>query len=106
MTFESSFSVPGVSLRLAFKDVAENFYLFSKRHRDLVTLFLSQNVGGPALIFDRYQEAGLTTIGHEVNAPITKKILGLGKTWTFIEYFKTMPFSFPSSLEYLDFEYL
>ncbi|KAL5265864.1 hypothetical protein ACHWQZ_G002033 [Mnemiopsis leidyi] len=75
--FKEAISVPGVSLRLAFKDVAENFYLFSKRHCDLVTLFLSQNVGGPALIFDRFQEAGSTTIGHKKGAPLTKKILGL-----------------------------
>ena len=59
--------------------MTENFYLFSKRHRDLVTLFLSQNVGGPALIFDRFQEAGSTTVGHKRGAPLTKKILGLGK---------------------------
>ena len=46
-----------------------------------MTLFLSQNVGGPALIFDRFQEAGSTTVGHKRGAPLTKKILGLGKVF-------------------------
>ena len=48
-----------------------------------MTLFLSQNVGGPALIFDRFQEAGSTTVGHKRGAPLTKKILGLGKVFCF-----------------------
>ena len=47
-------------MRLAFgmtqKD--HNFYLFNKAHKDLVHLFLRNNVGGPAIIFDRYQEKG------------------------------------------------
>ena len=73
-------SVPGVSLRLAFKGVSDNFHLFSKRHSDLVKLFLSQNVGGPALIFDRFQQAGVTTVGHTDDGPVTKKILGLGNS--------------------------
>ncbi|KAL5262624.1 hypothetical protein ACHWQZ_G008128 [Mnemiopsis leidyi] len=75
--FIDSISVPGISLRLAFKGVKDNFHLFSKRHSDLVKLFLAQNVGGPALIFDRYQEVGVTKIGHDIDAPFTKKILGL-----------------------------
>ncbi|XP_063687079.1 uncharacterized protein LOC134820563 [Bolinopsis microptera] len=75
--FKQAISVPGVSLRLAFKDVKESFHLFSKRHSDLVKLFLSQNVGGPALIFDRFQEAGVTTVGHDAHNPVTRKILGL-----------------------------
>ena len=53
-------SVPGVSLRLAFSSMSEehNFFLFNKKHKDLVSLFLENNVGGPALIFDRWQEVG------------------------------------------------
>jgi hypothetical protein len=38
--------VPGISLKLAFKGVNDNFNLFSKKHGDLVKLFLSQNTGG------------------------------------------------------------
>ena len=71
--------MPGISLRLAFKGVTDNFHLFSRRHSDLVKLFLDQNVGGPALIFQRFQEVGNTTIDHQDGSPMTKKILGLGK---------------------------
>lgn len=74
-------SVPGISIRLAFKGVTDNFHLFSKRHSDLVKLFLAQNVGGPALIFDRFQEVGATTIGHGKDSPLTQKVLGLGKIY-------------------------
>ena len=57
------FSVPGVSQRLAFKTVepGDTFHLFNKRNKDLVPLFLDNNVGGPAIIFDRFQEAGKMT---------------------------------------------
>lgn len=46
--------------RLAFGTLnrQDTFHLFNKRHKDLVKLFLDNNVGGPAIIFDRFQEAG------------------------------------------------
>jgi hypothetical protein len=46
-------------------------------------LFSILQVGGPALIFDRFQEAGVTTIGHKADTPVTQKILGLGKIFCF-----------------------
>ena len=54
-------SVPGIAERIAFKGLNgrdEVFHLFNYKNKDLVKLFLSNNVGGPAIIFDRYQEAG------------------------------------------------
>ena len=50
--------VPGIAERLAFKTLKEDefFYLFGGKHKDLVKLFRSNLVGGPSLIFDRYQE--------------------------------------------------
>ena len=53
-------SVPGVAQKLAFGTLKreDTFHLFNKKHKDLVKLFLSNNVGGPAIIFDRFQEAG------------------------------------------------
>lgn len=59
-TIECHFSVPGVSQRLAFQmvDSGDTFHLFNRRHKDLVDLFLGNNVGGPAIIFQRFQEAG------------------------------------------------
>ena len=52
--------MPGVSLKLAFKEKSkdQSFFLFNKRHKDLDKTFRENNVGGPALIFDRYQEVG------------------------------------------------
>ena len=35
------------------------FSLFSGKHKDLVQLFLDNNVGGPALIFDRKAVVGM-----------------------------------------------
>jgi len=54
-------SVPGIAERLAFKTLKddENFFLFNKANKDLVTLFRQNFVGGPAIIFDRFQAAGL-----------------------------------------------
>ena len=53
-------SVPGVAQKLAFSTLerGDTFFLFNKRHKDLVHLFLSNNVGGPAIVFNRFQEAG------------------------------------------------
>ena len=47
--------------KLAFKTLEcdEVFYLFNKRNKDLVDLFRNNNVGGPSIIFDRYQEVGM-----------------------------------------------
>ncbi len=52
--------MPGISLRLAFSSMSDDhkFFLFNKKHKDLVHLFLENNVGGPAIIFDRWQEVG------------------------------------------------
>ena len=36
----------------------DTFHLFNKKNKDLVKLFLGNNVGGPSFIFDRFQEAG------------------------------------------------
>ena len=53
-------SVPGIAERLAFMSLDKStvFFLFNKRNRDLVDLFLGNNLGGPALIFSRFAEKG------------------------------------------------
>jgi hypothetical protein len=53
-------SVPGVAERIAFDSLesTDTFYLFNYKHRDLVHLFLSNNVGGPSIVYDRHQEKG------------------------------------------------
>ena len=54
------FSVPGIAERVAFMSLDEGDYftLFNNKHNDLVKLFLDNNVGGPALIFDRLSIVG------------------------------------------------
>ena len=56
-------SVPGVAQRLAFGTLERQdaFHLFNPKNKDLVPLFLGNNVGGPAIIFNRFQEAGKMT---------------------------------------------
>lgn len=56
----SFFSVPGIAERIAFGTLKpdEYFMIFNKKNADLVDLFRRNNVGGPAIIFDRHQEAG------------------------------------------------
>ena len=77
--FKDAVSIPGVAQRLAFKSLnfKDTFYLFNKRHSDLLPLFYSNMVGGPAFIFDRMQEKDETTIRHIPGGRITKKIIGL-----------------------------
>jgi len=54
------FAAPGIAERIAFRTLEkdETFFLFNKKNKDLVKLFRDNLVGGPALIFDRHQEAG------------------------------------------------
>ena len=53
-------AVPGIAEKLAFKDLKrdEVFFCFNRKNSDLVDLFHDNNVGGPAIIYNRYMEAG------------------------------------------------
>ena len=53
-------SVPGVAQRLSFGTLERQdaLHLFNSKNKDLPHLFWGNNVGGPAIIFDRFQEAG------------------------------------------------
>ena len=64
--------MPGVSLRLAFRTIEKEhtFFLFNKAHKDLVQTFLDNLVGGPAFIFDRYQEKGMDVFERKLNIKI------------------------------------
>ena len=75
--FKEAISVPGIAERLAFKTVKSDFFtLFSGQHKDLFSLFKSNLVGGPAIIFDRKQVAGQTNIRHHPNGEVCRKIIG------------------------------
>ena len=58
--FKDSISVPGIAERIAFKTLRtdEFFFLFPKRHKDVIQLLTENLVGGPSLVFCRYHEAG------------------------------------------------
>ncbi|KAJ8030844.1 hypothetical protein HOLleu_27376 [Holothuria leucospilota] len=72
--FKQGISVPGLTLRYLFKDIKKDvFCLFPKNDRDLYHLFKDNIVGGPSIIFHRYQERDQTKIR---NGKMCKKILG------------------------------
>ena len=74
--FKQAISVPGIAQRLGFANVTsptDKFFLFNKRHADLVTLFRNNNTGGPSLIFNRFSEAGSVIFNnflHKSNNPL------------------------------------
>eukprot|EP00116_Pleurobrachia_bachei_P001169 sb/3461431/ len=86
--FKDALSVPGIAERIAFKGLNnrdETFHLFNGKNKDLVHLFLSNNVGGPAIIFDRYAEAGATTIRHKMDGKLCKKVVGFDANALYLE---------------------
>ena len=74
------FLVPGIAERIAFKTLAndETFHLFNRKHGDLVKLFKQNLVGGPAIIYDRYQEAGKLEV-YMIKYNKTQKLYNLRK---------------------------
>ncbi|PIK33652.1 hypothetical protein BSL78_29538 [Apostichopus japonicus] len=61
--FKQGISVPGLTLRYLFKDIRKDFFcLFPESHKDLYFLFKNNIVGGPSIIFHRYQEKGRSRI--------------------------------------------
>ena len=64
--FKGFISAPGVARRLIFKSVKDMhnayFSLFDKDSKDVHALFRENITGGPAIVFTRYHEAGITHI--------------------------------------------
>ena len=62
--FKDGISVPGLMLLYLFNDLPPNTYftLFNEKHKDLYHLVKDQIVGGPAIIFHRYQGKDVTKI--------------------------------------------
>ena len=74
--FKTTQSVPGASRCLMFKhSINHSFKLFSKKQADLYHKFRGNSIGGPAIVYHRYHEAGKTKIRglHKICA----RILGL-----------------------------
>ena len=74
--FKDGISVPGLSLLHLFNDLPNNtfFAIFNQTNSDLHKLVKDNIVGGPAIIFHRYHEQGITKIrgGEET----CRKIVG------------------------------
>ena len=59
-------TLPGLSLKFAMRGLDGTFFTFGPDMGDIYQLIRSSMVGGPSLVFCRFQEAGLTKIKPEV----------------------------------------
>ena len=58
--FKEGISVPGIAMRLEFKDLQNTFFALFKE--EITHLFRNNIVGGPSLLFHRHHKAGSTYI--------------------------------------------
>ena len=74
--FKDGISVPGLSLLHLFNDLPNdtNFVTFNQTNSDLHELVKDNIVGGPAIIFHRYHEKGITKIRG--GSELCRKIVG------------------------------
>ena len=74
--FKDGISVPGLTLLYLFKDLPSKTYftIFNQTNRDLHKLVKDNIVGGPAIIFHRYHEKGITKIRG--GSELCRKIVG------------------------------
>ena len=74
--FKDGISVPGLSLLHLFNDLPNNTYftVFNRTNSDLHELVKDNIVGGPAIIFHRYHEKGITKIRG--GSELCRKIVG------------------------------
>ena len=74
--FKDGISVPGLSLLYLFSNLPKDTYFvtFNRTNRDLHKLVKDNIVGGPAIIFHRYHEKGITKIRG--GSELCRKIVG------------------------------
>ena len=61
--FKDSVSLPGLTQRYIFRSLGEDYFTsFSETHAHIYKDLKNGIVGGPSLVFNRYQEAGVTKI--------------------------------------------
>ena len=74
--FKDGISVPGLSLLHLFNDLPNDTYftVFNRTNSDLHELVKDNIVGGPAIIFHRYHEKGITKIRG--GSELCRKIVG------------------------------
>jgi G:T-mismatch repair DNA endonuclease (very short patch repair protein) len=76
--FKESVSVPGIARKLIFraaKNAKASFSLIDKHNSDLYFLINRNIVGGPSIIFNRFQKKDTTFIRNNLNYPC-KTIIG------------------------------
>ncbi|KAJ8050420.1 Zinc finger protein MSN4 [Holothuria leucospilota] len=74
--FKDGISVPGLTMKYLFK-ISNNppFQLIDEKNKDLYYMFRDNLVGGPSIIFNRYQEKGKTFIRNNPKH-ICQKVVG------------------------------
>nr|XP_039250892.1 uncharacterized protein LOC120328465 [Styela clava]XP_039250893.1 uncharacterized protein LOC120328465 [Styela clava]XP_039250895.1 uncharacterized protein LOC120328465 [Styela clava]XP_039250896.1 uncharacterized protein LOC120328465 [Styela clava]XP_039250897.1 uncharacterized protein LOC120328465 [Styela clava]XP_039250898.1 uncharacterized protein LOC120328465 [Styela clava]XP_039250899.1 uncharacterized protein LOC120328465 [Styela clava]XP_039250900.1 uncharacterized protein LOC1203 len=78
--FKAPISVPGLTLQFMFRNLNTVFTVPNEQNSDIHRLIRSNLVGGPAQIFHRYHEAGVTKIRGDYNdesAQTCESVLGL-----------------------------
>ena len=73
--FKDGISVPGLTLKYLFNTIdptETTFTLFDKYNSDVHDLIKEWNVGGPSIVFNRYQEAGVTKINEHLYGAAAK----------------------------------
>ena len=98
-------SIPGITLIYLFSTLEPGifFSLFNEKNKDLYSLFKTNMVGGPSIIFHRYHEAGKTKIReHDMRAQgrdpkVCQKIVGYDANalylWAIMQDMPTGPFT-------------
>ena len=71
--FKDGVSLPGLTLKYLMRTTDAKFSLFNEENKDLYYLMKKGIVGGPSIIFDRYQEAGKTKIR---GGKVCQKVIG------------------------------
>ena len=91
--FKDGISVPGLSLLHLFNDLPNDtfFTIFNQTNSDLHKLVKDNIVGGPAIIFHRYHEKGITKIRG--GSELCRKIEGYDANalylWAIMQYMPT-----------------
>ena len=71
--FKDSVSLPGLTQRYLFRNLGDDYFtVFGEEHKHLYKELKESVVGGPSIVFCRYQEKGKTLIkGKEVCQRVT-----------------------------------
>jgi hypothetical protein len=77
--FKIAISLPGIARRMLFESAAKegvHFSLFDEKNKDLYRTMKNNTIGGPSIIFTRYNKAGETMIRNSKDE-VCQSIIGL-----------------------------